>query len=230
MLLELNHVAYTYITRSQSVAALKDATASFAAGGLYAVVGKSGSGKSTLLSLIAGLMLPTGGEVRYDGVTTREMDLNRYRRDQVTVIYQSFNLFPLLTALENVAYPLELKGLKPAQARAEAARHIASVGLADDLQRRFPDQLSGGERQRVAIARALATGSRLILADEPTGNLDEASGAVVIDLLADLARHQQVTVILVTHDRDIARLADEIYQMRDGVLFRNGPPDEASSG
>ncbi|MCK9254106.1 MAG: ABC transporter ATP-binding protein [Eubacteriales bacterium] len=223
MLLELDHVAYTYTTRSQSVAALKDATASFAAGGLYAIIGKSGSGKSTLLSLIAGLMLPTGGEVRYDNVATRAMDLNRYRRDMVTVIYQSFNLFPLLTALENVAYPLELKGLKAAPARAEAARHIASVGLAEDLHRRFPDQLSGGERQRVAIARALATGSRLILADEPTGNLDEATGAVVVDLLADLARRQQVTVILVTHDRDIARQADEIYRMRDGVLLRNDP-------
>ncbi|MDW7659511.1 MAG: ABC transporter ATP-binding protein [Bacillota bacterium] len=218
-ILTLEHVQYTYQTRYQPVEALKEANGSFAEGKVYAIVGKSGSGKSTLLSLIAGLMLPTSGQVCYKGVATSAMDLDLYRRDSVAVIYQSFNLFPLLTVLENVAYPLELKGMKADQARKAAAQHISSVDLPEVLHRRFPERLSGGERQRVAIARALATGSRILLADEPTGNLDTMNGEMVVNILSGLAHQQKYTVIIVTHDRDIARQADQLFLMKDGILL-----------
>lgn len=217
-ILTLEHVQYTYQTRYQPVEALKEATCSFDEGRVYAIAGKSGSGKSTLLSLIAGLMLPTSGQICYKGVATSAMDLDLYRRDSVAVIYQSFNLFPLLTVLENVAYPLELKGMKADQARQMAMQHIRSVDLPDLLHHRFPERLSGGERQRVAIARALAAGSRILLADEPTGNLDTINGEMVVNILTGLAQKQHYTVIIVTHDRDVARQADQLFLMKDGVL------------
>lgn len=217
-ILEMKNVSYIYKSKYQSVEAVKNVSFSFEQGKVYAIIGKSGSGKTTLLSMIAGLALPVKGDILYHGESIRNQKLEAYRRDKVAVIYQTFNLFPLMTVLENVIYPLELKGMKYAEAKAIAEKHIQSVGLEEQHYRRFPNMLSGGERQRVAIARALATGSKLLLADEPTGNLDVNNGDVVVKLLTDLAHKDNLAVVIVTHDLAIANKADVVLHMQDGAL------------
>ena len=189
-------------------------------GRAYAIVGKSGSGKTTLLSLLAGLELPTEGAVFFEGKATADMDCDLYRRDHAAVIYQSYNLFPLLTAQENVLYPLKLRGMDGKTALELAQKELTAVGIQPDQWGRFPSQLSGGEQQRVAIARALAAGNRIVLADEPTGNLDLTNGEQVVEILLRLAHDEGRCVIVVTHDLEIASQMDEIYMMRDGVLER----------
>ncbi|MCH5198873.1 MAG: ABC transporter ATP-binding protein [Oscillospiraceae bacterium] len=216
--LELQNVKYTYKTQYQSVEVLKGVNQTFEAGKIYAVIGKSGSGKTTMLSLMAGLDLPTEGEILCDDVPMSQMKLEQYRRERVAVIYQSFRLFPLLTVAENVMYPMELRGIKPKEAREKAAELISRVGLSDVMLNRFPGQLSGGEQQRVAIARAMGMDTRILLADEPTGNLDEANSKQVMDILLDLAHSTDRCVIIVTHDLDLASRTDCILHMRDGVL------------
>jgi len=181
-----------------------------------AVVGPSGSGKSTLLGLIAGLDRATSGSIRIDGVSLSELsedDLARLRREKIGMIFQSFHLIPTLTALENVQVPLELRG--ESNPDREASRLLDAVGLRD-RQHHYPVQLSGGEQQRVAVARAYAARPALLLADEPTGNLDSANGARVIDLLLQLHRDQGSTLILVTHDSTLAARAERILSLRDG--------------
>lgn len=215
-LLQLNNVSYTYKNRYQSVDAVKSVSAEFERGNFYVIIGRSGSGKTTLLSLMAGLDLPTSGEVVFDNRTTYRMNRDKYRREDVTVIYQHFNLFPLLTVLENVMYPMELRGMKTSEAKKRAAQMIAEVGLPETTHKRYPSMLSGGEQQRVAIARALASGSRVILADEPTGNLDTENGNNIIEILQRLAHEQGYCVIVVTHDMEIAKRADHLITMHDG--------------
>ncbi len=146
------------------------------------------------------------------------MDRDEYRKEHATVIYQNYNLFSLLTAEENVIYPMKLKGMSKAEAREIAHRQLASVGISKDQFKRFPSQLSGGEQQRVAIARALAAGNRIILADEPTGNLDISNGEQVVEILLRLAHEEGRCVIIITHDLEIASQADEVFTMRDGVM------------
>ncbi|MGM9557172.1 MAG: ABC transporter ATP-binding protein [Oscillospiraceae bacterium] len=219
-ILEVRDVTYRYETKYQTVDVLKGVTCSFEEGKLYALIGKSGSGKSTLLSLMAGLMLPRSGEVCFNGRPTASLDLSRYRRENAAVIYQSFRLFPLLTVSENVTYPMELRGFTGKPAREKAQRLIEKVGLPQNVLHRFPGMLSGGEQQRVAIARAISMDSRLLLADEPTGNLDTENGNRILDLLLELAHRDGYCVIVVTHDLDIAARADRTYRMRDGMLFR----------
>ena len=160
-ILRLDNVCYQYRNKYQSVDAVKDATAEFHEGKTYAIIGKSGSGKSTLLSLIAGLALPTDGQVLYRGVPTDEFDLNKYRRENVAVVYQSFNLFPLMTCLENVCFPLEPLAKNPKEASVIAKQFIEHVNLPETVEKRFPNMISGGEKQRVAIARALASGAKI---------------------------------------------------------------------
>lgn len=218
-IIELKNVSYIYKSKYQSVEALKNVSLNINLGKVYAVIGKSGSGKTTLLSLMAGLTLPVEGDILYNGESIKKLDLEEYRRDKTSVIYQTFNLFPLMTALENVIYPMELKGVKYAEARSIAERHIKSVGLDEQHFMRFPNMLSGGERQRIAIARALATGSKLLLADEPTGNLDVTNGDVVVKLLTDLAHQDHLAVVIVTHDLAIAKKADIVLHMQDGKLL-----------
>jgi len=190
----------------------------FKAGMLYAVVGPSGSGKSTLLSMLAGLDLPTGGDIRYDEDSLRDLNLDRYRRESVTMIFQMFQLFPLLTVTENVRYPMELRGVRPADARPRAERLLERVGITREKWRRFPSRLSGGEQQRVAIARSLASGAKTLLADEPTGNLDVANTKNIMEILSRLAHDENYCVIVVTHDLEVAETADVVFQMRDGAL------------
>ena len=217
-ILRTENLSFSYQNKFQTVNAVKNVTCGFASGKAYAIVGKSGSGKTTLLSLLAGLEQPTGGKVYFEDRTTAEMDCDLYRRDHAAVIYQSYNLFPLLTAEENVLYPLKLKNVKKAEAKERAHKELTAVGIRQDQFRRFPSQLSGGEQQRVAIARALAAGNRIVLADEPTGNLDITNGEQVVEILLRLAHEEGRCVIIITHDLEIASQMDEIYMMRDGVL------------
>lgn len=217
-ILKLDNVSYQYRNQYHAVEAVKDVNAEFYEGKMYAIIGKSGSGKSTLLSLMAGLALPTEGQVIYRGTATDSVDLDKYRRENVAVVYQSFNLFPLMTCLENVCFPLELLGMKPKHASVTAKEYIEHVNLPGSVHKRFPNMISGGEKQRVAIARALASGAKVILADEPTGNLDIANGEKIVQLLRDLAHNDNYTVIVVTHDLSITEVADEVMQMSDGYL------------
>ena len=218
-IIEVKNVTYRYENKYQTVNALNGVDCAFEEGQLYALVGKSGSGKSTLLSLMAGLMLPTTGEICFEGKPTSTINLNRYRRENAAVIYQSFRLLPLLTVSENVTYPMELRGCKGKQARERAAELIQKVGLPESVLNRFPNMLSGGEQQRVAVARAMSMDTRLLLADEPTGNLDTENGRRIIDLLLDLAHNEGYCVIVVTHDPEIAAKADKTYRIRDGILY-----------
>ena len=215
--LTLDHVSYTYPGSDRPV--VKDASFQFESGQLYAVIGPSGSGKSTLLSMMAGLDLPTKGEVQLEGHgSLAELDLDRYRRENVAMIFQAFHLLPLFTVMENVCYPMELSGVEEKEAKARAAVLLEKVGIAPEKQKRFPANLSGGEQQRVAIARTLSTGAPVLLADEPTGNLDGENTKIVMEILHRLAHEEGRCVIVVTHDPEVAEVADLVLRMKDGVL------------
>ena len=215
--LTLDHVSYAYPGSDRPV--VKDASFQFESGKLYAVIGPSGSGKSTLLSMMAGLDLLTKGEVQLEGHgSLAELDLDRYRRENVAMIFQAFHLLPLFTVMENVCYPMELSGVEEKEAKARAAVLLEKVGIAPEKQKRFPANLSGGEQQRVAIARTLSTGAPVLLADEPTGNLDGENTKIVMEILRRLAHEEGRCVIVVTHDPEVAEVADLVLRMKDGVL------------
>jgi len=217
-ILKLDNVTYKY--PKASACAVSGVNCLFEPGNLYAIVGPSGSGKSTLLSMLAGLDLPTGGEIYYDDKSIKEIDLDQYRRENVTMIFQMFQLFPLLTVTENVCYSMELRGVRMRDAKPQAEKLLESMGITRSLYRRYPSRLSGGEQQRVAIARSLASGAKTLLADEPTGNLDVANTKKIMEILVNLAHDEGYCVIVVTHDFDVAGTADVIYQLRDGVLTK----------
>jgi len=185
-------------------------------GRVVAITGPSGSGKSTILGLMAGLDAPTTGRIVIDGTNITALDeerLARLRGDKVGIVFQFFHLLPSLTAYENILVPMEIAGIKDARTRATTL--LADVGLSD-RGHHYPSQLSGGEQQRVAIARALANDPPVLLADEPTGNLDTATGRQIIDLLVTVNRGHGRTLVLVTHDAELAALADEVIALRDG--------------
>ena len=216
MSISLQNVSYSYRGKFQTVRAVNGVSYDFEPGKCYCLIGKSGSGKTTLLSLMAGLDLPTEGQILVDGKSTKEWNRNKMRRDAVGVIYQNFNLFPLLSVEENIQYPLELKKV-PRKESARIAREARQrVELPDTYDKRLPSHLSGGEQQRVAIARTLAQGCKIILADEPTGNLDSANTANIVQILKSLAHDDGCTVIIVTHDHAVAEQADVVLQMKDG--------------
>ncbi len=195
---------------------LKDVSLRVAAGEAVGLVGPSGSGKSTLLMVMAGLERPDSGEVVVDGVSFNTLDedaLARFRGRHVGIVFQSFHLIPTMTALENVAVPLELAGRTDATAR--AAQELAAVGLGERLHH-YPSQLSGGEQQRVALARALAPEPAILVADEPTGNLDEATGQQIVDLLFAKHLERGMTLVLVTHDIALAQRCDRVVRLRSG--------------
>ncbi len=216
MSISLKNVSYSYKGKFQTVKAVNGVSYDFEAGKCYAIIGKSGSGKTTLLSLMAGLDLPTEGEILVNGKPTAEWNRNQMRRDEVSVIYQNYNLFPLLTVQENIRYPLDLKGMPRKEAVALAKEVRGRVELPESYDKRLPAHLSGGEQQRVAIARTLAQGCKIILADEPTGNLDTATTMNVVEILRSLAHNDGCAVIIVTHDPAVAELSDVVLQMRDG--------------
>ena len=217
-ILTADHVEYTYQTKYQTVYALRGVDCAFETGQMTAIVGTSGSGKTTLLSLLAGLDVPTAGSINFQGQPTAELDRDAWRLENVSVIYQNFNLFAHLTALENAAYPLYLQKRLKKQAEEEAAAQLAAVGIRPDQFGRYPRMLSGGEQQRVAIARALAAGSGLILADEPTGNLDEENSRNIFAILRDLAHERERCVVVVTHDMALAEQTDRVLRIQDGRI------------
>ncbi|MGH7251901.1 MAG: ABC transporter ATP-binding protein [Nitrospiraceae bacterium] len=213
-----------------TVTILDDVTVEVPEKQMVAITGPSGSGKSTLLGLIAGLDKPTAGSIRLDGVeitVLSENQMARYRRRKIGYIFQSFHLIPTLNALENVAVPLELNG--DSHARARAAELLAEVGL-HDRQFHYPVQLSGGEQQRVAVARAFACRPPILLADEPTGNLDSAAGRQVIDLILSLHRDHGSTLVLVTHDPALAAYAERMITLRDGRIASDVPAPAGPRG
>ena len=218
-IIQAEGVGYFYQTKYQKIEALKNMTCSFEKGKIYAIVGESGSGKSTLLSLLAGLDLPTSGTLYIEGKDIRTINRDQYRRNQAAVVYQAFHLFPLLTALENVVFPMTLKGLPLKQARIRAKELLGKVGLGEKIEKQFPQMMSGGEQQRVAIARAMASEGSVLLADEPTGNLDTKNEENIVRLLKDLAHREKYAVIVVTHNPKVAMETDVILRMQDGELI-----------
>jgi putative ABC transport system ATP-binding protein len=222
MIVQVRDVSMRLSGGGRPVTILDDVTLDVGHGEVLAVTGPSGSGKSTLLGLIAGLDRPTSGSIAVDGVDITRLDedaLARLRRDTIGFVFQSFHLIPTLTAAENVAVPLELAGHAGAPAR--ALELLAAVGLGARAHH-YPAQLSGGEQQRVALARAVSLRPRLLLADEPTGNLDSATGEQIVELLLGLRKESGATLVLVTHDHALTRHADRVVRLRDGRLEAGG--------
>jgi putative ABC transport system ATP-binding protein len=223
-MIELTDVSRTVSSGAGTLTILHPLTLSIPRSRTVALTGPSGSGKSTLLGLIAGLDAPTTGRIVLDGTDVTalgEEALARLRGAKVGIVFQFFHLLPALTAYENVLVPMEIAGV--ADARARARQLLEDVGL-DARGHHYPSQLSGGEQQRVAIARALANDPPILLADEPTGNLDTATGQQIIDLLVTVNRRRGCTLLLVTHDPDLAALADEVLVLRDGRLVDRRVP------
>jgi putative ABC transport system ATP-binding protein len=216
--LNLKDVHLTLSSRAGAVNILRGVNVGATGGQAIGIVGPSGSGKTSLLMVIAGLEAVTSGQIMVNGVNLNgksEETLAKFRRENIGIIFQSFHLIPTMTALENVAVPLEFKGDKYAMDRAREG--LVRVGLGHRLDH-YPGQLSGGEQQRVAIARAVTSGAKILLADEPTGNLDQETGSTIIDLLFDLKEREQATLLLVTHDRALAKRCDRILEVRDGLV------------
>lgn len=217
-MIEVRNVSFSYKSKYQVVEALKNISCTFDAGKLYAIYGESGSGKSTLLSLLAGLDVADEGSILVDGEDLSKMDRDRYRKNQVAVVYQAFHLFPLLNALENIMYPLEMKGIDKKTAKKMGLQYLAEVGLAESVATQYPKMMSGGQQQRVAIARAIAGGGNILLADEPTGNLDSENEEHIVRMLKALAHEKGYLVIVVTHNPEIAKQCDVKMKMKDGRI------------
>jgi len=217
-ILSLRGVSKSYLNNGQSIPALNNINLDIQAGEFVALVGRSGCGKSTLLNLAGAMDVPSAGSVLIDGVSTIGLDDARQtnlRRHKVGFVFQSFQLLHTLTAIENVELPLLLAGNSNARQQARERLHWVEL---DGLEDRFPHQLSGGQMQRVAIARALAHSPKLLLADEPTGNLDSTTGAVILDLLKRLTREQQTATVMATHSLEAAGICDTLVRLRDGHI------------
>ena len=201
---------------------LKNTNVSFEKGQFYSIVGQSGSGKTTLLSLLAGLDKPQGGRIFYEKKNIEKIGYDEYRRDYISIIFQHYNLIPYLTAVENVLVPMAITDNKLPEDEEKVAMNLLDyMGISNDKAKRLVTQLSGGEQQRVAIARALATNVDVILADEPTGNLDEEMEQEIVEIFKMLAHQHNKCVIVVTHSPEIALQSDHSYLLRKGVLKEN---------
>jgi len=219
-MIRLQQVARVYSLGKVEVRALDGVTLTIGQGEFVALVGPSGCGKSTLLNLMAGIDRPTSGEVWFEGERLYDLSddrLTRLRRTKVGIVYQLFNLLPTLTARENVALPLLLDGLQGSEIEGRVARGLQRVGLTHRAEH-WPHELSGGEQQRVAIARAVVAGPRVVLADEPTGNLDSVAGGAILDLIEELNREHGQTIVLATHSQEAVRRAGRIVYLRDGKI------------
>jgi len=228
--IEVRDLSKSYARGRQTVDALRGVSLSINRGQFASIMGPSGSGKSTLLHLIGGLDRPTAGTVRLGGQAIEDFDdeaLSSFRRRRLGFIFQFFNLLPTLSAVENAALPLLLDGQSLGRVAGKVKELLALVGLADRFDHR-PDQLSGGEMQRVAIARALVTDPLVVLADEPTGNLDTKMGTLVLEMLARTARERGQTIIMVTHDARAASFSGHLITLRDGRIESDGPATAAS--
>lgn len=219
-IIQLKQLSKSYQEGNKRRLVLNELELSVAEGQMYVLLGRSGSGKSTMLNLLSGIDQPDTGQVIIDGTDISKMnekDRTKYRRDNIGFVFQSFNLISTLTVFENVVLPLSLKGDNPAESKQKAQFFLDQVGLVDRGES-YPDRLSGGEQQRVAIARALAHEPKFILADEPTGNLDYKTGSLVLNMLSDLVRENSRTMIIATHDREMAQIADQVLELREGSL------------
>jgi len=225
--IQLDQVSRHYLMGESIIRAVDNVSAAVAPGEFLALLGSSGSGKSTLLNLIAGLDRPSSGSVIAHGQDLSKMsslELARYRRQTVGMVFQSFNLLPRMTLEENVELPLRLAEVDRSERAARVREALARVGLAKRIGHR-PSELSGGEQQRTAIARALVNRPRILLADEPTGNLDSATGESILTLLREIQKNPGMTIVMVTHERALAeRFADRLAVMGDGKLLSNGAP------
>ncbi|HSE61835.1 MAG TPA: ABC transporter ATP-binding protein [Candidatus Saccharimonadales bacterium] len=222
-MLTVEHLRKSFVSGGSRVTAVDDVSFTLKTGTFAAIVGKSGSGKSTLLALLGALDRPTTGKITVDEVDITKLgdhQLTAYRRADIGFVFQQYNLVPNLTAIENVMLPMEFARVPASARKTRAAELLEQVGLDTAKQHRKPARLSGGEQQRVAIARALANRPKLILADEPTGNLDTQTGEQVFSLLHELTRAQKVTIIVVTHDLSIAGKCDEVLAIKDGKLIK----------
>ena len=223
-LIEIRNLTKAYEEGNRQRTVLWDASVSIQRGELTVLVGRSGSGKSTLLNLLSGIDLPDSGEVVVDGVSLTELserERTLFRRDRIGFVFQFFNLIPTLTVEENLLLPLELKGRVSVAQRKAALDLLAEVGLGDRAGS-YPDRLSGGEQQRVAVARALAHDPLLVLADEPTGNLDLETGLQVLEILDRLTRQAGKTMVMVTHGREVVGLADRVFRVDNCKLVEEG--------
>ena len=219
-MIELNSVTKTYTLGKQRIKAVDNVSLTIQPGEFVAIMGKSGCGKTTLLGLIGGLDRPDSGSIRVNGAEISQLadtELTRYRRDQVGIIFQFFNLIPILTVAENVALPFSLQGKSERDIQARVHELLREVDLME-RQAHYPHEISGGEMQRVAIARALINKPQLVLADEPTGNLDSRTGHQVMETMARLSEQHRTTFILATHSREAASYATRKLRMRDGSL------------
>ncbi|MCX6811724.1 MAG: ABC transporter ATP-binding protein [Candidatus Berkelbacteria bacterium] len=220
-MLSVKNLTKQFKSGDTKVVAVNNISLSVPQGIFASIIGKSGSGKSTLLSLLGALDKPSAGEIIVDGRDIAKMSDSRlidYRRNKIGFVFQSYNLIPNLSALENVMLPMEFAGVKAKAKRLRAEKLLREVGLTKEKFARKPTRLSGGEQQRIAIARALANSPKLILADEPTGNLDSATGKIIIELLKKLAKIEKTTIIAVTHDQGIAHEAKIKFTLKDGKL------------
>lgn len=220
VMIELVNVTKVYKTGRFEVIALNNVSMKIEDGEFIAIMGPSGSGKTTLLNLIGCLDKPTKGKIIIDGIDTSQLtdkQLTEFRRDKIGFIFQQYYLIPTLTALENVELPMIFKGIPRSERIRRAKELLSLVGLGREMNR-MPNELSGGQQQRVAIARALANNPSILLCDEPTGNLDRKSGKVVMDLIKKLNEERGVTVVLVTHDAEVARYAERVVRIVDGRI------------
>jgi putative ABC transport system ATP-binding protein len=220
MVLVADDVRKTFREGRETVEVLKGVSLSLAAGEVVALEGPSGSGKTTFLSILGCILTPTSGSVVIDGTRIegeRAAHLPEVRKRLIGFVFQQYNLFPALTALENVEFALNIKGIRGHEARKEAERALDAVGLTD-RKRFLPRDLSGGQKQRVAVARALAGSPPILLADEPTANLDSATGMQILELFRDLAKREGRALLIVTHDPKVREIADRIVKIRDGCI------------
>ena len=220
-MLEVKNISKTFKSGDTIVKAVDDVSISVPTGKFVSIIGKSGSGKSTLLALLGALDRPTSGQIEVDGQGVdrgTDRELINYRRTKIGFVFQNYNLIPNLSALENVMLPMEFVGVAKKDRKLRAVQLLEQVGLSADKHGRRPGRLSGGEQQRVAIARALSNHPKLILADEPTGNLDSETGKLIFDLLHSLARTENTTIVAVTHDLSIAGKTDASFKLSDGKL------------
>jgi len=220
-MLQVTELEKVFKSGDTTVAAVNDVSFTVPDGQFASIIGRSGSGKSTLLSLLGALDKPSSGSIKVGDQDITKLGDHRlinYRCETIGFVFQNYNLVPNLTAIENVMLPMEFAGLAKAKRKERAQKLLKVVGLNDDKQQRKPGKLSGGEQQRVAIARALANKPKLILADEPTGNLDSQTGRMIFDLLHSLARTANTTIVVVTHDLGIAGKTDRTFQLHDGKI------------
>ena len=221
-MLVVKNLSKSFSSASGDVTALDKVNLTVQTGEFASIIGKSGSGKSTLLSMLGALDIPTSGSIEVDGVDIAKLSAGKqtaYRAKKIGFVFQHYNLIPNLTALENVMLALEFGGMPAKKRKARAEQLLTDVGLEPDEQLRKPPRLSGGQQQRVSIARALANHPAIVLADEPTGNLDSETGKKIFDLLHRLSRSEKTTILAVTHDMDIAGKTDRTFKLKDGKII-----------